>query len=82
MADFDRSSEAPSTNRNSKGAPKKRTSKGKVNRFMKGVQSMRRAGGKVSKQIGIGYSKETRLALVKSKQEKEMAKNTNKGDKT
>ena len=49
---------------------------------MKGVQSMRRAGGKVSKQIGIGYSKETRLALVKSKQEKEMAKNTNKGDKT
>ena len=49
---------------------------------MKGVQSMRRAGGKVSKQIGIGYSKESRLALVKSKQEKEMAKHTNKGDKT
>ena len=82
LTDLDKSSEAPSSNRNLSGGHKKRPSKGKVNKFMKGVQSMRRAGGKVSKQIGIGYSKETRLALVKSKQEKEMAKHTNKGDKT
>ena len=80
--DFDKFSEAPSSNRDLTSVQKKRPSKGKVNKFMKGVQSMRRAGGKVSKKVGIGYSKETRLALVKSKQEKEMAKKTNKGDKT
>ena len=82
LAEVDKSSEAPSSSRHLTGGHKKRPSKGKVNKFMKGMQSMRKAGDKVSKQIGIGYSKETRLALVKSKQEKEMAKHTNKGDKT
>ena len=61
--DFDKFSEAPSSNRDLTSVQKKRPSKGKVNKFMKGVQSMRRAGGKVSKQIGIGLSMRTFTVL-------------------
>ena len=38
------------------------------------IKRMKRAGGKVSRQIGLDFSEETRLALQKRKQDLEMAK--------
>lgn len=61
---------------------RKSSSRGTVSKLMKSVKSMQRAGGKVSRQMGIVMSEETRLALLKKKQDFEMAKQNTTGQKT
>lgn len=43
------------------------------------LKKVQRASGKVSRRIGLNFSEESRLALLKKKQDREMAKT---GEKT
>ena len=38
------------------------------------LKKVKRAGGKVKRRIGLDFSEESRLALLKRKQDREMAK--------